>query len=149
MMDADRTKSSRLTLLGLFVLFAAPLAGAFWLYYATDWRPSRTTNHGTLFVPVRTLPALSFADPGARTAVEQLFTGKWTLVVVAAGRCDEACRRSLVYARQRQCKQGEQTYQHQAAGFPALGVDHALRRLRFMYRNRPAARPARLHHCTA
>ena len=100
MMDANRTKSSRLTLLGLFVLFAAPLAGAFWLYYATDWRPSRTTNHGTLIEPVRALPALSFTDPLTQPAVGKLFTGKWSLVVVADGRCDQTCRTSLVYARQ-------------------------------------------------
>jgi hypothetical protein len=100
MMDADRSKTSRLTLVGLFLLFAAPLAAAFWLYYATDWRPSRTTNHGTLIEPVRALPALSFADPLAQPAVSRLFTGKWSLVVVANGRCDEACRTSLVYARQ-------------------------------------------------
>jgi hypothetical protein len=100
MTEADRRKSSRLTLLGLLVLFAAPLAAAFWLYYATDWRPSRTTNHGTLIVPVRALPTLSFADPRTQPAVEKLFTGKWSLVIIANGRCDESCRTSLVYARQ-------------------------------------------------
>ena len=99
MMQSART-SSRLTLVGLFALFAVPLAAAFWLYYATDWRPARATNHGTLIQPVRTLPGLSFPDPAAQPAVAQLFTGKWSMVVVADGRCDEACRSSLVYARQ-------------------------------------------------
>lgn len=100
MMDTDHRKSSRRTLLGLFVLFAAPLAAAFWLYYATDWRPARTTNHGTLIEPMRALPALPFTDPGTQPAVGRLFNGKWSLVVIANGRCDATCRTSLVYARQ-------------------------------------------------
>lgn len=99
-MEAARPKSHRLPLLGLFILFAAPLAVAFWVYYGTSWRPSGTTNHGTLIEPVRQLPALAFADPGARPAVEKLFLGKWSMVVVADGQCDEACRNTLVYARQ-------------------------------------------------
>jgi hypothetical protein len=94
------TRSNRLPLVGLFVLFAAPLAAAFWLYYGTGWRPGQTTNHGTLITPVRELPALTYAQPPARAAVEKLFAGTWSLVVVADGRCDEVCRTALVYARQ-------------------------------------------------
>ena len=100
MTESARRTFSRLTLAGLFALFALPLVGAFWLYYATDWRPARATNHGTLIQPVRTLPALPFQSPGAQPAVDKLFTGKWSMVIVAGGRCDEACRNSLVYARQ-------------------------------------------------
>lgn len=95
-----QTRPNRLPLIGLFALFAAPLAVAFWLYYGTDWRPGQTTNHGELVSPVRTLPALPFAQPAARADVEKLFAGKWSLVVVADGNCDDACRNSLVYARQ-------------------------------------------------
>jgi hypothetical protein len=95
-----QTRPNRLPLIGLFALFAAPLAVAFWLYYGTDWRPGRTTNNGELVTPVRELPALGYAQPATRGEVEKLFAGKWTLVVVADGRCDEACRNSLVYARQ-------------------------------------------------
>ena len=100
MMEPARPKSSRLTLLGLFALFAAPLAAAFWLYYGSAWRPTGTTNHGVLIQPLRELPALDFPHPAARAAVARLFTGKWSLVVVANGHCDETCRNSLVYARQ-------------------------------------------------
>lgn len=99
-MEAARPKSSRLILLGLFLLFAAPLAAAFWVYYGTGWRPSGATNHGTLIEPVQQLPALQFNDPQTRPAVEKLFLGKWSLVVVADGACDDVCRSTLVYARQ-------------------------------------------------
>jgi len=102
MMESDRPKSSRLPLLGLFALFAAPLAAAFWLYYGTGWRPTGTTNNGTLIAPPLALPALSFPQPQTRPAIEKLLTGKWSMVVIAAGRCDDACRSTLVYARQTQ-----------------------------------------------
>jgi hypothetical protein len=100
MTEPARRLSSRLTLLGLVALFAAPLAAAFWMYYGTGWRPSGTTNQGALIEPVRQLQALSFVDPATRPALEKLFTGKWSLVVVGDGVCDEACRTTLVYARQ-------------------------------------------------
>lgn len=84
-----RRKHNRRMLLGLLLLFAAPLGIAFWLYYGSSWRPASHTNHGQLIAPV--VPV-----PGAR------FTGKWSLVVVGAGEagCDATCRNALVYARQ-------------------------------------------------
>jgi len=42
------------TLAGLFLL---PLLLAFYMYYATDWRPVKRVNHGTLITPARPLPA--------------------------------------------------------------------------------------------
>jgi hypothetical protein len=81
---------SRRPLLLLTVLFLAPLASAFWLYYGSSWRPVRHTNHGQLIVPVVPLPASA-----------QL-TGKWSLVVVGTGEsgCNVDCRGALIYARQ-------------------------------------------------
>lgn len=74
----------------LLLLFAAPLALAFWLYYGSSWRPLARTNHGMLIEPARPLP-----QPGA-------LAGKWSLVVIGSGEqgCDAACRETLVYARQ-------------------------------------------------
>jgi len=100
MIESARPKSSRLPLVGLFLLFAAPLGTAFWVYYGTGWRPTGTTNHGTLIDPVRQLPLLAYRLPETRPAVEKLFTGKWSLVVTGDGTCNEACRNTLVYARQ-------------------------------------------------
>ena len=100
-----QTRSNRLPLLGMVALFAAPLAAAFWLYYGTGWRPGGTTNHGTLITPVSELPSLPLPQP-ARKELDTLFAGKWSLVVVADGRCAEACRNSLVYARQTQLGMG-------------------------------------------
>jgi hypothetical protein len=84
-----RRGNSRRTLLGLLLLFAAPLGIAFWLYYASSWRPASHTNHGQLIAPLVPVPGTEFR-------------GKWSLVVIGAGEsgCDAACRGALVYARQ-------------------------------------------------
>jgi hypothetical protein len=79
----------RRTLLLLLALFVLPLAVSFVLYYATGWRPQGTSNHGVLFTPA--IPLEDAAAP---------LTGKWSLLVVGDGACDEDCRRSLVFARQ-------------------------------------------------
>jgi len=79
----------------VLVLFAAPLAVAFWLYYGSSWRPSLRTNHGALIQPVVVLPRLALPS-----GVE--LRGKWSLVVIGTGEsgCDADCRGTLVYARQ-------------------------------------------------
>ncbi len=91
------TKKNGRPLLVLLLVFIAPLALAFWLYYGSYWRPALRTNHGTLVEPPVPLPALSVGalSPNA-------LTGKWSLVVVGGGEsgCDESCRVALTYARQ-------------------------------------------------
>jgi cytochrome oxidase Cu insertion factor (SCO1/SenC/PrrC family) len=85
-------------LAGLFLL---PLASAFWMYYGTDWRPARTVNHGELITPVRSLPA-AHLQPAVtpESAPAQLFHGKWSLVYVGDGQCENACRQALYVMRQ-------------------------------------------------
>src|SRR6185503_14017395 len=72
----------------LIALFFAPLALAFLLYYGGGWRPPGSTNKGELISPPRPLP-----DGAA-------WHGKWTLVYVGDGRCDEQCRAALLLTRQ-------------------------------------------------
>jgi hypothetical protein len=72
----------------LIALFFAPLALAFLLYYGGGWRPPGSTNNGVLISPPRPLPDAS------------AWHGKWTLVYVGDGRCDERCRAALILTRQ-------------------------------------------------
>jgi len=92
-------------LAALAAMFLVPLLLAFYMYYATDWRPVKRVNHGTLISPVRPLPAvdlphvsLSESDPGAATSPE--LHSKWSLVYIGAGNCDEPCRQALYVMRQ-------------------------------------------------
>jgi hypothetical protein len=81
--------NSRRTLYLLIAIFFLPLAAAFVLYYGGSWRPVKQTNHGQLYTPARPLPE---SPAGLR--------GKWMLVYAGNGRCDEDCRRTLVFIRQ-------------------------------------------------
>jgi hypothetical protein len=84
----------RRTMLLLLVLFGLPLVVSFLLYYAAGWRPGRTSNHGELFTPTIVL------DDAALREVIAPLKGKWSLLVVGDGACNEDCKRNLVFARQ-------------------------------------------------
>jgi hypothetical protein len=93
---SEAPKSQRRTLLAMLALFAVPLAAAFILYYGVGWRPQAGSIHGELLTPLRQLPEgagpmLDGATPESRN---------WALVYVGDGKCDDDCRRALVFARQ-------------------------------------------------
>lgn len=92
--------SGRGALIGLAAMFFVPLLGAFWLYYAGGWRPAGGTNHGELISPARPLESTKFVTADGTSAREDLLRGKWTLVFIADGRCDEVCRKALWTMRQ-------------------------------------------------
>lgn len=89
-------------LAGLFLL---PLLLAFYMYYATDWRPVKRVNHGTLITPVRPLPTvhlpqLNMSGSGTPAPGPQQLRNKWSMVYIGAGNCDEPCRQALYVMRQ-------------------------------------------------
>jgi cytochrome oxidase Cu insertion factor (SCO1/SenC/PrrC family) len=98
---APRTGSRRV-LIALMLLFFAPVAVSFILYYGIGWSPGGRVNHGELVLPPLPLPdlALPRADaPPARTAAAFL-KGKWTLLYLGAGSCSAGCRTDLYNTRQ-------------------------------------------------
>jgi hypothetical protein len=99
------TKRRLLPVLVLLLIFFLPLGFAFLMYYGSSWRPAGHTNHGTLIQPPRSLPreALQRADGGAAA---DLLTGKWTLIYIGDGTCDEACHQALYFMRQTQLSLG-------------------------------------------
>jgi cytochrome oxidase Cu insertion factor (SCO1/SenC/PrrC family) len=99
------------------VVFFAPLAVAFAVYYGSNWRPLRHTNHGMLIEPPRPLPPIALPTitapeevtvPAAPTRVlgapadARWLIGKWSLVYVGDGRCLDACRKTLYFIQQTQ-----------------------------------------------
>lgn len=89
--DERQRLRSRLILLLVLGLFFGPLIASFVLYYGLHWRPAGQTNHGELIEPPR---ALSMTGQAA------VLRGKWSLVYVGAGGCDEDCRQTLYFIRQ-------------------------------------------------
>jgi cytochrome oxidase Cu insertion factor (SCO1/SenC/PrrC family) len=94
-------RRGRRQLLLLAAMFFLPLVIAFWLYYgAGSWRPSGGTNQGDLLDPARPLPAVSLPLADGKPTGEEFLRGKWSLLYVGDGACDERCRRALYLMRQ-------------------------------------------------
>lgn len=98
-------RRQRLTLIGLALLFIAPLALAFFAYYGLHWHPGGHVNHGELIQPPRPIPALSLPPVAAPAGVSSkaatdLFKGKWTLLYRGPGLCTATCRAELYDTRQ-------------------------------------------------
>lgn len=103
MSDAAPRKSNA-SLWLIIGLAAAPVAASYLVYYF--WPPARTVNYGELIEP-RQLPdpQLALAD-GTVFRLSRL-RGKWVLVSLDSGRCDESCERKLLYMRQLRLTQGK------------------------------------------
>ncbi len=114
MTDADSAARSahdrrqRRILIVVALMFFAPLGFSFYLYYGHGtWRPGGRVNSGELVHPARPLPELALplaadtsrADGAAHTKPNFLH-GKWTLLYVQRGACEEECRRHLYETRQ-------------------------------------------------
>jgi hypothetical protein len=99
-------RRQRRILIGVALMFFAPLALSFYLYYGKYWHPGGRVNAGELIDPARPLPALALplAAPhlgtGALQTDAQFLKGKWTFLYVQHGRCGDECRRHLYDTRQ-------------------------------------------------
>ena len=99
---------SRASLLLVISLFAAPVVLAWTIFYLfPDLMEGETVNHGTLVTPVRALPAFSVVTGKGKSIDQTFLRGKWTLVYLAQGRCDEICIRQLYNIRQARLTQGK------------------------------------------
>ncbi len=101
----DGTRSAhdrrqRRLLIGVALMFFAPLALSFLLYYGHGWHPVGHVNNGQLVQPVRPLPAVALPLAGGGATDAQVLRRKWTLLYVRRGPCDEGCLRHLYDTRQ-------------------------------------------------
>jgi hypothetical protein len=107
MMDPRARTRQRRVLIGLALLFFAPLGLAFYLYYGHGaWHPGGRVNAGELVSPARPLPALALPLWSSDDAVATGHTdpnflkGRWTFLYVGSGRCEAACQSRLYDTRQ-------------------------------------------------
>jgi cytochrome oxidase Cu insertion factor (SCO1/SenC/PrrC family) len=88
-------------LIGLAVLFFAPLGLSFYLYYGhAAWRPGGRVNAGDLIDPPRPLPSLALPLQGSGETAPDFLRGKWSLLYAEHGPCAERCRGILYETRQ-------------------------------------------------
>ena len=97
-MSSDSTKSGRLKLGLVALVFVAPLIVAAWMFYGdSDWQPVGRTNHGHLFEPIVNLNELPGQPPLTSLAATE---GRWLLIYANAGACLAPCREALYRMRQ-------------------------------------------------
>lgn len=98
---ASAPKSSRRQLWLVVAMFFVPLGIAFLMYYGNvGWRPEGSTNNGELIDPARPLPEAALATPSGTPTAPDFLRGKWSVVFVGAGACDDDCRKALTDIRQ-------------------------------------------------
>ena len=100
-MTTDKpNKMNRLVLPAIVLLFAAPMLISWWLVTQTNiGRNADEASHGHLFTPARPLPnteLVGLLNPDTSTELH----GKWSLVVIQEGKCNEACFDALYKIRQ-------------------------------------------------
>jgi cytochrome oxidase Cu insertion factor (SCO1/SenC/PrrC family) len=98
-------KRRLLPALVLLLIFFVPLLVAFLIYYGSSWRPSGHTNHGTLIEPPKPLPRAALRLSDGSVAADRLI-GKWSLLYIGDGTCDDGCRHTLYFMRQTQLSLG-------------------------------------------
>jgi cytochrome oxidase Cu insertion factor (SCO1/SenC/PrrC family) len=95
---ASRPRFSRLKLLGILAVCAAPVIASYFTYYVI--RPEGRTNYGELIVPQRAVTDLPFQSDAASPVSLERFRGKWVLLVVGQSGCEAACANRLYLIRQ-------------------------------------------------
>lgn len=84
----------------LIGVFFAPLILAFILYYGLGARPSGSTNKGDLIHPAVPLPEVTLPSTGDQNLPANFLRGKWSMVFIGDGACDNRCREALTLMRQ-------------------------------------------------
>ena len=122
---------SRLVLLGLLAVFAAPpvLALVFYAGVGTWFAPG-TVNRGSLLDPPRPAPRGPLVLANGEALPEGFLDRRWTLLHLAADGCGSACEEALRAMRQAHLALGRNRMRVQrllllpASSPPPAGIDH-------------------------
>ena len=90
-------KTNRRTLILLLVIMCAPFIASYTLFFM-EVRPD-TVNYGEL-LEVKPLSGSALNQSNSTIFRMRDLRGKWALLMVDSGECDEACRKKLYYMRQ-------------------------------------------------
>lgn len=103
----QQRKSGRWKLLLVVAVCAAPMIASYFTYYVI--KPESRTNYGTLLDPrAYPIPPLGSTTLDGKPARLEDYKGKWVLLQVAGGDCDDACKTRLFAMRQLRLMQGKE-----------------------------------------
>ncbi|QOL50007.1 cytochrome C oxidase subunit I [Massilia litorea] len=99
-------RDGRLKLFVLLFVCAAPIIASYVTYYII--KPSGRTNYGA-FIDQRShpMPKLASTTLDGRPESLENYAGKWIMLKVGGGACDEACSKQLFAMRQLRTMQGK------------------------------------------
>lgn len=87
------------TLYLVIAVCLAPVLASYYVYYFV--RPDARSNYGELVEPQRPVPSLTLKSLDGRPVdAKDALKGKWTMLMVAPGACDQACKDKLYHLRQ-------------------------------------------------
>jgi hypothetical protein len=95
---ASRTRSSRIKLMLLFLVCAAPVIASYFTYYVI--RPEGRRNYGELIQPQQPLPAFHATDMQGQVLPLTSLTHQWLIISVADSACNTQCEQHLYLSRQ-------------------------------------------------
>ena len=99
-------RKGRLKLGLLLLVCAAPIIASYLTFYVI--KPSGRTNYGAIIDQrAHPMPKLSSTTLDGRPETLENYAGKWIMVKVGGGRCDEACAKQLFSMRQLRTMQGK------------------------------------------
>jgi len=101
----DVIRSGRIKMLLLFLVCAAPVVASYVSYYVI--KPDGRVNYGTLMEPVRPLPAATLRHLDGRPFPFADLKGKWVMLTIDHGACDQPCVTKLYKMRQVRATQGK------------------------------------------
>ena len=105
--SAEQIKKNKRTMLLLFVMFAAPILLAVFVFNTDPSGKYATKNRGNLITPAVELKNIELEfieNKKPYKLVDQ--EHQWLMVFVGAGECDDNCKRQLVVMRQTRLAQG-------------------------------------------
>ena len=96
----------RIKMVLVLVVFLLPLGYAIYLK-VTGWRPSQTTNYGSLVIPAIPLKDVRLTTVDGKAASLKDFEHHWLLVTFSGAPCNDACERNIYKMRQTRIAQGK------------------------------------------
>jgi len=97
----------------LLFLFASPFVLSWWMYHFTELgRDGGAYSHGHLILPPRPMQDLILSEPGDAGRDRHLY-GKWNLLYISGGKCDQRCDQRLALMKQLSLAAGKDSYRLQ------------------------------------